>query len=98
MYLPDDMKEQMQRNIVSRLKKIEGQIRGLQGMVSGGKECEKILTQLRVAQSALKSVTSLVLKSYLTKCISEMGEKPHPEELYRKLEKTVGLLTKFIGS
>jgi DNA-binding FrmR family transcriptional regulator len=98
MYLPDELKEEMQRNIISRLRKIEGQIRGLQGMVNGDKECEQILTQLRAAQSALKSVSSLVLKSYLTKCYSEIGQKPNPEELYRKLEKTVVLLTKFIGA
>ena len=98
MYLPDEVKEEMQRNILSRLRKIEGQIRGLQGMVSDGKECEQILTQLRAAQSALKSVAGVVLKSYLTKCFSEMGEHPNPEEMYRKLEKTVALLTKFIGT
>ena len=98
MYLPDEIREEMQRNIMSRLRKIEGQIRGLQGMVSGDKECEQILTQLRAAQSALKSVTSLMLKSYLTKCYSEIGQKPNPEELFRKLEKTVVLLTKFIGA
>ncbi len=97
MYLPDDVREEMQRNIVSRLRKIEGQIRGLQGMVTNGKECEQILTQLRAAQSALKSVTGLVLKSYLTKCYNEMGANPNPEELYHKLEKTVVMLTKFIG-
>ncbi len=98
MYLPDELREEMQHNILSRLRKIEGQIRGLQGMVSGDKECEQILTQLRAAQSALKSVTALVLKSYLTKCYREIGEKPNPEDLYRKLEKTVNLLTKFIGT
>lgn len=97
MYLPDGLKEEMQRNILSRLRKIEGQIRGLQGMVNGGKECEQILTQLRAAQSALKSVTSLVLKSYLLKCYDEMGPDPSPEKVFHKLEKTVTLLTKFIG-
>ena len=39
-----------------------------------------------------------MLKSYLTKCFSEMGEHPNPDEMYRKLEKTVALLTKFIGA
>ena len=97
MYLPIEVKEEMQRNILSRLRKIEGQIRGLQGMVSNGKECEQILTQMRAAQSALKSVAGLVLKSYLTKCYSEMGQNPNPDEMYHKLEKTVSLLTKFIG-
>ncbi len=98
MYLPDELKEEMERNILSRLKKIEGQIRGLQGMVSSGKECEQILTQLRAAQSALKSVSALVLKSFLTRCYSQIGDKTNPEEVYRRLEKTVSLLTKFIGT
>ena len=88
MYLPDEIKEEMQ-NILSRLRKIEGQIRGLQGMVNDGKECEQILTQLRAAQSALKSVSALVLKSFLMKCYSEIGKEPTPDEIYHKLEKTV---------
>ena len=98
MYLPDEVKKEMQRNIISRLKKIEGQTRGLQAMVTGDKECEAILTQLRAAQSALKSVSALVLKSYLVKCYNETIGQPNPEVLYHKLEKTVILLTKFIGA
>jgi len=98
MYLPDEVKKEVQRNIISRLKKIEGQTRGLQAMVTGDKECEAILTQLRAAQSALKSVTALVLKSYLVKCYNEMSGKTNPEVLYQKFEKTVILLNKFIGA
>jgi CsoR family transcriptional regulator, copper-sensing transcriptional repressor len=98
MYLPPEIKEEMQQNILSRLRKVEGQIRGLQGMVNNGKECEQILTQLRAAQSALKSVSSLVLKSYLLKCYSEIGTETGPDEVYHKLEKTVEMLTRFIGS
>ena len=98
MYLPDELKEEMQKNILSRLRKIEGQIRGLQGMVNDGKECEQILTQLRAAQAALKSVSALVLKSFLMKCYSEIGKEPTPDEIYHKLEKTVLMLTKFIGA
>ena len=96
MYLPDELKEMMQRNILSRLKIVEGQVRGLQGMVCNDRECESILTQLRAAQSALKSVTALVLNSYLTKCYGELDEKQSIENLYHKLEKTIALMTKFI--
>ena len=66
-------------------------------MVNDGKECEQILTQLRAAQAALKSVSALVLKSFLMKCYSEIGKEPTPDEIYHKLEKTVLMLTKFIG-
>jgi CsoR family transcriptional regulator, copper-sensing transcriptional repressor len=98
MEVSQELKQESQRNILARLGKIEGQIRGLQGMVRDGRECEQILTQLRAAQAALNSVSALVLKSYLTRCYSQIGESPNPEEVYRKLEKTVSLLTKFIGS
>jgi CsoR family transcriptional regulator, copper-sensing transcriptional repressor len=97
MDVPNELKEDMQHNILSRLKKIEGQIRGLQGMVGDGKECMQILTQLRAAQSALKSVGNLVLRSYLMKCYVDLGAEPTAEEVFRKLEKTVDVLTKFIG-
>ena len=96
MYVPDEVKDEMQRNILSRLKKIEGQVRGLHGMVCHDRECESILTQLRAVQSALKSVTALVLKSYLTKCLRELDEKPNAQDLYYKLEKSVAMLTKFV--
>jgi CsoR family transcriptional regulator, copper-sensing transcriptional repressor len=98
MYFPDDVKEQMQWNIISRLKKIEGQMRGLQHMIGDGKPCEQILVQVRAAQSALKSVSTLVLKSYLMKCFSDIGDKPTPEDIWANLDETVGVLTKFIGS
>jgi CsoR family transcriptional regulator, copper-sensing transcriptional repressor len=97
MYPPDEVREQMQRNIISRLKKIEGQIRGLQNMIGDGKPCEQILVQVRAAQSALKSVGNLMVKSYLVKCCSETGEQPTPEEVWTKLDETIGVLTKFMG-
>ncbi len=90
-------KEKLQANILSRLRKVEGQIRGLQAMVTAGKGCEEILNQLRAAQSALKSAGALVLKRYLTQCYGELSAQPDSEEAYRKLEQTVELLARFVG-
>jgi len=98
MYLPDTVKEEMQGNILGRLKKIEGQIRGLQAMVEDGRECDQILTQVRAAQSALKSVSQLIIKSYLLKCYQEMGSNPAPEDMLTRLDKVVGVMTRFIGA
>jgi len=98
MYLPESMKEEIQRNILARLKKIEGQIRGLQAMVTEGRECDQILTQVRAAQSALRSVSKLVIKNYLLKCYHEISSKPTPEDMLTRLDKIVGVLTKFIGA
>jgi DNA-binding FrmR family transcriptional regulator len=98
MYLPDSVKEEMQGNIMARLKKIEGQVRGLQSMVIENRECDQILTQVRAAQSALRSVSKLIIKSYLLKCYYEAGDKPTPEAMLKRLDKVVEVLTKYIGA
>ena len=98
MYLPESVKEEIQANILARLKKIEGQIRGLQAMVTEGRECDQILTQVRAAQSALRSVSKQVIRSYLLKCYHEISSKPSPEQMLEKLDKVVGVLTKFSGA
>ncbi len=98
MFLPESVKEEIQANILARLKKIEGQIRGLQTMVSEGRECDQILAQVRAAQSALKSVSKLVIRSYLLKCYQQIHTKPSPEDMLERLDKIVEVLTKFIGA
>lgn len=98
MYFPENLKEEMQSNILARLKKIEGQIRGLQAMVGQSRECDQILAQVRAAQSALKAVSKLIIKGYLLKCYQEMSSNPSPEEMVGRLDKVVDVLTKFIGA
>lgn len=55
--------------ITNRLRRIEGQIRGLQRMVEEQRECEAILTQLMAARAALDRVGLLVAENYVQECI-----------------------------
>lgn len=55
--------------ITNRLRRIEGQIRGLQRMVEEQRDCEAILTQLMAARSALDRVGLLVAENYVQECI-----------------------------
>jgi len=96
MYPSDELKKQMQGDIQSRLKKIEGQIRGLQGMIDADKDCEQILTQARAAQAALKAVCNLILKVYLVKCYSGSGREQSPVEIFSRLEQAINMLSKFV--
>jgi CsoR family transcriptional regulator, copper-sensing transcriptional repressor len=59
--------------IVSRLRKIEGQVRGLQAMVEQERDCVEVMTQLAAVKSALESVTGLVLRNYTTICLQKKG-------------------------
>lgn len=54
--------------ITRRLKRVEGQIRGLQRMVEEGRDCEAILTQLMAARAALDRVGLLLASDFAREC------------------------------
>ncbi|OFX13573.1 MAG: hypothetical protein A2Z18_08970 [Armatimonadetes bacterium RBG_16_58_9] len=56
-----------------RLKKIEGQIRGLQRMIEQGKDCSEVIHQLRAASKALDKVGFIILTHRIREC-AERGE------------------------
>lgn len=96
MHPTEELKNQMQQDIQSRLKKIEGQIRGLQGMIAADKDCEYVLTQARAAQAALKAVGSQILKVYLVKCYAGREKEQSPEAVFPRLEQAINMLYKFV--
>jgi CsoR family transcriptional regulator, copper-sensing transcriptional repressor len=55
--------------LLNRLKRVEGQVRGLAGMIEDGRYCIDVLTQLRAARAALDRVEQLMLKDHLNHCI-----------------------------
>jgi len=54
--------------LLKRLKRAEGQIRGIQKMIENGRECESVVTQLAAVRSAIDSVAGLILKNYMKIC------------------------------
>lgn len=86
--------EKIKKNVLSRMKRVEGQVRGIQRMIEEGKECEDILVQVRAVRSALQSTNKLILKRYMLKCHADTMEKDmDPEE---SLEKFIKVLTGFL--
>lgn len=85
--------ERIKKNVLSRMKRIEGQVRGIQRMIDDGKECEDILVQVRAVRSALQSANKLILKRYMLKCHAETVNGENQEE---SLEKFIKVLTGFI--
>ncbi|MGV9778665.1 metal-sensitive transcriptional regulator [Streptosporangium sp. NPDC003464] len=62
-----------------RLRRIEGQARGLQRMVEDDKYCIDILTQVSAATSALQSFALSLLEGHLAHCVAEATVKGGPE-------------------
>jgi CsoR family transcriptional regulator, copper-sensing transcriptional repressor len=55
--------------LITRLSRIEGQVRGIARMVSEGRYCIDILTQLQAVRAALTKVETAILQEHLGKCI-----------------------------
>ncbi|GAE94811.1 repressor CsoR of the copZA operon [Gracilibacillus boraciitolerans JCM 21714] len=59
------------QKVVNRLKRIEGQVRGIQKMVEEDRYCVDILVQISAIQSALKNVGFSVTERHLNHCVSD---------------------------
>lgn len=56
-------------NVQKRLKRIEGQVRGLQKMIDTDKYCVDVITQTSAIRSALKGVEDVLLENHLSSCV-----------------------------
>jgi len=62
--------EEERRRILNRLRRLEGQIRGLQTMVEAEKDCHAVLTQVMAAKSALNQVGLLIMARSMRECLA----------------------------
>lgn len=61
--------DKLKGNLISRLNRIEGQIRGVKGMIEKDVYCDDVLNQIAAIQSALNSVGKLLLENHLKSCV-----------------------------
>lgn len=82
--------EKEYKDLVNRLNRIEGQIRGIKGMVEKDAYCTDILTQVAAANSALNSFGRVLLESHIRTCVTDdirAGKDETVEELLKILQK-----------
>lgn len=72
--------DQTKEKLVSRLKRIEGQVRGIQNMVDQERNCQDILQQLTAVRSAVHSVSMILMEEYMTDCFLNLEEKDPSEK------------------
>jgi DNA-binding FrmR family transcriptional regulator len=66
--------------MLNRLKRVEGQLRGIQRMIIEDKPCQDILLQLSAARKAMQNACIEILKSYVKRCLAE-SRSPDMNEL-----------------
>jgi DNA-binding FrmR family transcriptional regulator len=74
--------------LLKRLRRIEGQVRGVQGMVSDERYCIDVLTQISAAQAALDKVALQLLADHTRHCVIGAGEE-RADELMGAVERLV---------
>lgn len=78
--------------VINRMKRIEGQIRGLIKMMEDGKDCREVVTQMSAARSAIDRTAALIVAQNLEQCIIE--EQKSVESREDIIKEAVQLLVK----
>jgi CsoR family transcriptional regulator, copper-sensing transcriptional repressor len=79
-------------DIINRLARLEGQIRGVRKMIDEDKACEEIVTQLSAVHSALENVSKIAITAFFDKCLLECESRG--EDRRQAMERLAGLLLK----
>ena len=82
--------DKLKGNMITRLNRIEGQIRGLKGMIEKDTYCDDVITQISATQAALNSVARILLEGHLKSCVVERiqeGDDEVVDELLVTIQK-----------
>ena len=72
--------------VTTRLRRVEGQIRGIQRMIEDERDCEDIITQLMAARAALDKAGLLIVSSHVQQCLRGSSDPELEEGLHRVIE------------
>jgi DNA-binding FrmR family transcriptional regulator len=84
--------EKTVRELVSRMNRIEGQVRGIRGMIERQVYCDDILNQISSVQSALHGAAALLLEKHMKSCVTEQlqsGDGHVVDELLKTIFKLI---------
>ena len=83
--------------LLTRLSRIEGQVRGVKGMVDEDRYCIDVLTQISAIQSGLKAVALGLLDDHMSHCVVEAARQGGEEE-ERKLAEVSDAIARLVRS
>jgi DNA-binding FrmR family transcriptional regulator len=81
--------------ITNRLRRIEGQVRGLQRMVEEDAYCVDVLTQVAAVQTALEQVAVQVLDAHVRGCVADAVAGPDEDAAAERLDELMAAVRRF---
>ena len=82
--------------LANRLKRIEGQVRGIHRMVDEGRYCPDILTQLASIHAALRGVGKVLMRSHLQHCVTDALRSGDPVAAERTYDEVMDLMYRHV--
>lgn len=89
----DQLSLHAKQNLLTRLRRVEGQLRGVQGMIDEARDCREILQQLTAIRSAVHGATLLLVQEYATSCLMA-AEQQDPQARQQLVQDLMALLSK----
>ncbi len=92
--------EDQQQGVLARLRRVEGQVRGISRMVEEEQYCIDVLTQISAATRALQGVALSLLDAHLHHCVAEAvaADGPHGREASAKLAEATKAIERLVRS
>lgn len=81
----------MSDSIQQRLRKIEGQVKGIERMLDDGRSCDDVLMQLMAVRSALDGVASHIVLSYCQECVKTLPSEEATDSVGRAVRSLLKL-------
>ena len=91
------MHDATKKSVAARLKRIEGQVRGVLRMVEQDRYCVDVLTQVSAVRAALHKVEEQILRDHVSNCVAGAFVSGNPVEQRHKVEElvdTIGRMTR----
>jgi DNA-binding FrmR family transcriptional regulator len=84
-----DNKEISKEDILNRMKKIEGQAKGIQKMIEEDKCCGDIMVQISAIRSAINKVGGLIMDRYIKECLKESLKDKNSDKSIEEIIETI---------
>lgn len=88
------MRDEIKKSCGDRLKRIEGQVRGIARMIDEDRYCIDVLTQLRAVRAALRRVEDEVLNDHVAHCVEGAIASGDAAEQRHKVQELIAVLTR----
>ena len=91
------MQKPTKSSVLKRLRRIEGQVRGIAGMVEGDRYCVDVVTQISAVRAALQKAEEEILRDHLSHCVAgafASGDVAEQRSKIEELVETIGHMSR----